>query len=123
MQDSQKFSFRARARSFRFAFRGINTLIREEHNARIHLAATIAVVIAAALFRIAPMEWVAVIICLASVWALESVNSAVEALADKVSPEYSPLIRKAKDTASAAVLIAAIASVVIAAIIFIPKIF
>lgn len=123
MQDSQKFSFRARARSFRFAFRGINTLIREEHNARIHLAATIAVVIAAALFRIAPMEWVAVIICIASVWALESVNSAVEALADKVSPEYSPLIRKAKDTASAAVLIAAIASVVIAAIIFIPKIF
>lgn len=123
MQDNQKFSFRARARSFRFAFRGINTLIREEHNARIHLAATIAVVIAAALFRIAPMEWVAVIICIASVWALESVNSAVEALADKVSPEYSPLIRKAKDTASAAVLIAAIASVVIAAIIFIPKIF
>ncbi len=123
MQDNQKFSFRARARSFRFAFRGINTLIREEHNARIHFAATIAVVIAAALFRIAPMEWVAVIICIASVWALESVNSAVEALADKVSPEYSPLIRKAKDTASAAVLIAAIASVVIAAIIFIPKIF
>lgn len=122
MQDNHKFSFRARARSFRFAFSGINTLIRDEHNARIHIVATIIVVIAAALFRIDPMEWVAIILCIASVWALEAVNSAVEALADKVSPEYSPLIRKAKDTAAAAVLIAAIASVAIAAIIFIPKI-
>lgn len=122
MQQPQRFSLRARARSFRYAFQGISTLIRSEHNARIHLVATILVIAAGFIFSITPMQWVAVVLCISAVFSLEAVNSAVEALADLVSPDYHPLVKKAKDVASAAVLIAAMASVVVAAIIFIPYI-
>ena len=113
------FSWRARARSFKYAFQGIATLLRDEHNARIHLAATALAVILGALLGISPTEWCIVIILIGAVFALEAVNTAIEAVCDKVSPDFQPLIKKAKDTAAAAVLFMAIAAVIIGAIIFI----
>lgn len=120
--ENSPFSFRARAKSFKYAFRGLKRLIIDEHNARIHCCATIAVVTAGVLFHISALEWVAVVICIVAVIAAEAFNSAIEALADKVTREQDPLIGKAKDIASAGVLILAIGSVVVASIIFIPKI-
>lgn len=118
--DNSQFSWRARARSFKYAAQGIRTLLRDEHNARIHLAATILVIVAGAVCGISTGQWCVIILLIAAVFALEAVNTAIEAIADRVSPEYSPLIKKAKDTAAAAVLIMAVAAVIIAAIIFIP---
>jgi diacylglycerol kinase (ATP) len=43
------------------------------------------------------------------VLAMELINTAVERAVDLVSPEHSPLARQAKDAASAAVALAAIA--------------
>jgi len=48
-------------------------------------------------------------------------NTAIEFLVDLVQPDHHPLAEKAKDIAAAAVLIAAIASVVIGVIVFLPK--
>jgi undecaprenol kinase/diacylglycerol kinase (ATP) len=56
------------------------------------------------------------------VFITELLNSAVESLADYINPEWNELIKKAKDYSAAAVLISAIISVIIGAIIFIPKI-
>jgi diacylglycerol kinase (ATP) len=55
------------------------------------------------------------------VLSAEAVNTAVEALADKLSPEPDPLIKRAKDVAAGAVLIVAIAALIIGIIIFLPK--
>lgn len=119
--DNTRFSFSARLRSFRYAARGIVALIRDEHNARIHLLAAMLAVAFSLWLRISPVEWCIIVILIGAVFALEAVNSAIEALADKISPDFSPLIKKAKDIAAAAVLFMAIAAVIIAAIIFIPK--
>jgi len=121
MQQKQagKFSWKARGRSFLYAFAGLRVLFGE-HNAWLHTVATVAVVTAGFLFHITSGEWLAVIVCIGAVFALEAVNTAIEAIADEVSPGYSPLIKKAKDVAAAAVLIMAIASVAVAAVIFIP---
>ena len=51
----------------------------------------------------------------------EGFNTAVECLADKVSPEYDPLIGRAKDIAAGAVLLFVIAAVAVGLIVFIPK--
>jgi diacylglycerol kinase len=66
------------------------------------------------------MEWVALVICIVLVLALEAVNTALEYLTDLVSPEYHPLAGKAKDVAAAAVLIAAIGAVWVGILIFMP---
>ncbi len=88
---------------------------------RIHLAAVIAVVTAGVLFRIERVEWLAVVICIAGVIGAECFNTAIERLADRVHPEMDPLIGQAKDCAAGAVLCFASGSVVVALVVFIPK--
>lgn len=118
---SHKFSIKSRIKSFRYALQGIVTLIRNEHNARIHLVVAIAVVIAGVRLHISASEWMAIIFAIGFVFSLEAVNSAIEYIADLVSPDYHPLIQKAKDVAAAAVLIAAISAAAVGLIIFVPK--
>lgn len=119
----EKFSVRARLRSFRYAFRGIGLLVRGEHNMWIHLAVALAVVIAGGLLELSRAEWIAVAFAIGFVFSAEAVNSAVERLADRITPERDPMIRDAKDLAAGAVLIAAIAAVVIGLVIFVPRIY
>ena len=108
-------------KSFNYAFRGFIWLFRYEHNARIHLAALVLVIIAGFIFHITSMEWIAVLLVSAFVFSAEAINSALEFLADEVSEEQRDKIGKAKDLAAAGVLIAAITAIVVGAIIFIPK--
>lgn len=115
------FTFRKRLRSFRYAFNGICLLITKEHNAWIHCFAAVCVVIAGFLLEISKMEWIACVIVIGAVLAAEAVNSAVEALADFVSPEYSDAIKRTKDLAAGAVLLMAMAAAVVGGIIFFPK--
>jgi len=118
----QGFSIKKRIRSFGYAINGLKILVKEEHNARIHLFVTLCVVLAGALLRISAIEWVAVVFAIGLVIALEAVNSSIENLADFVSPEKHHWIKKIKDLAAAAVLVGAIASVIVGLIVFVPKI-
>ena len=61
-------------------------------------------------------------ICIGAVMAAETTNTAIEAVVDLVSPEYHLLAKHAKDCAAGAALILAATSIVVAAIVFIPKI-
>ncbi|HRI61711.1 MAG TPA: diacylglycerol kinase family protein [Saprospiraceae bacterium] len=115
-------SLRKRADSFRYAFQGLADLLRSQPNARVHLAVAVAVAVAGLFFRISRMEWVAIVICIALVFALEAVNTALEYLTDLVSPDFHPLAGKVKDVSAAAVLVAAAGALTVGIIIFLPKI-
>ncbi len=110
------------ARSFRNAFRGIVVAIQQETHCKIHLLATIAVIVLGILLHIALNEWIVIFICIAMVWCLELINTAIENIVDMVSPERQERARNIKDIAAGAVLIASIISILVGAIIFIPKI-
>lgn len=112
---------KSRIRSFGYAFKGISILFKSTPNARIHALAVVVVVSAGVIWRLSISEWCAILLCIGSVLAAEAVNTAIESLADKISPEKDPLIGRAKDLAAGAVLILAITSVAVALIIFIPK--
>ena len=118
----EKFSLKKRLISFKYAINGIKILFREEPNAKIHLFATICVLIAGFAFRISGGEWMAVIFCIGLVIALEAINSAIENMADFVSPEKHETIKKVKDLAAGAVLIGAVAAAIVGVIVFLPKI-
>ncbi|MDE5586669.1 MAG: diacylglycerol kinase family protein, partial [Muribaculaceae bacterium] len=92
------------------------------HNSRIHVFAMACVIMFGFLLHITPVEWCVVAICCGAVLMAEAMNSAVEALADLVSPEFHPLVKKAKDVGAAGVLMMAIAAAVAGLIIFLPKI-
>jgi len=112
-----------RSVGFRYAFNGLKTVIKEEHNARIHLFTACCVLIAGAIFRISTGEWIAVVFCIGLVFALELINSAIENIADFITIERNETIKKVKDLSAGAVLVSAIASAIIGLIIFLPKIF
>lgn len=116
------FTLRKRLRSFGYAFHGIRLLITQEANAWIHCFAAVCVVVSGFFFGISMSEWIAVIFAIGMVLAAEAVNSAIEALADRVTQEYDEAIKRTKDLASGAVLILAIAAAIIGCIVFIPKI-
>lgn len=119
----EKFSIKKRVKSFGYAFNGIRTLLNDEHNSRIHLVAMIAVVILGFVFGITATEWCVVALCCGGVLMAEAMNSAIEAIADLVSPEFHPLIKKAKDVGAAGVLMMAIAAATAGLIIFLPYLF
>jgi len=116
------FSIKQRIRSFRYAFNGLKVLLQEEHNAWIHLAVTALVIIAGFILKISATEWLAIILVIALVVALELINTALENLCDFVHPDKHDGIKKIKDLSAAAVLIAAIAAATIGLIVFVPKI-
>ncbi|MDR1678479.1 MAG: diacylglycerol kinase family protein [Prevotellaceae bacterium] len=122
MKTKQSFSIHKRLKSFTFAVNGLKILLREEHNAQIHLAITICVTIIGFLLQISLIEWIAVVLCIGLVFALELVNSAVENMCDFISPEKNEMIKKVKDLSAAAVLVAAACSVIVGLIVFLPKI-
>lgn len=114
------FSVMARLRSFRYAGRGLGHLIRREHNAWLHLAATVAVVALAAALRVNATDWRWIVVAIAMVLAGEALNTAIERLCDAVSPGPNHLIAVVKDVAAGAVLLLAIGAAVIGAITFTP---
>ena len=118
----QRFSMLKRLESFKYAFNGLRILIKEEHNARIHLFAAICVIIAGVLLKISVYEWIAVIFSIGLVFSTEIINSSIENIADFISPEKHETIKKIKDLSASAVLISAIAALIVGLIIFIPKI-
>lgn len=119
----ERFSLRKRIRSFGYAFEGMATLVRDEHNARIHVVALVCAIAMGIIFGISRTEWCLVALCIGGVLMAEAMNTAVEALADLVSPERHPLVKKAKDVASAGVLFMAIAAAVVGLLIFLPYLF
>ena len=118
----EKFSISKRLKSFTYAFNGFRILLKEEHNSRIHLFATLCVVVAGVVFHISPLEWVAVVFAIGIVFGSEIFNSSIEDLADVVCPERDERIKKVKDLSAAAVLVSASTAFVIGLIIFLPKI-
>lgn len=119
---NEKFSIKKRIKSFSYAFAGLKVLFREEHNSWIHAVAAALAVAMGFLFRISPMEWVAVVIVIGMVFAAEIINSSIERTADFVKAERDDRKRDIKDLGAAAVLVCAIAAAVVGIIIFIPKI-
>jgi diacylglycerol kinase len=118
-----KFNIGVRLKSFKNAFSGLSCLVKYEHNARIHIFILIIALLAGIFLRISFSDWIAIILATGLVFTSECFNTAVEYLSDAVSEDYNEKIKKAKDVASAGVMISAIISVIIGLIVFLPEIY
>lgn len=92
-------------------------------NLRIQLVCALVAISFGLYFSITGGEWLALLICVGGVLSAEMMNTAIERIADFVHPQKDERIGQLKDIAAGAVLIWAIASLVVALIIFLPKIF
>lgn len=106
-----------RIRSFGHAFAGIGYMVATQPHARLHLLAISLVVGAGWSLSIALSDWLIVTLACGLVLALEAVNTAMEHLCDVVCPAWSDDVRRTKDVAAGAVLIAAVAAAAVAVLV------
>jgi diacylglycerol kinase len=107
-------------KSFQYAFRGLGKIFREERNLQIELIIAIITIAAGFYFRLNPIEWCILLIANFSVLFAETLNSAVERLADMLRPRIHQYAKEVKDITAAAVMLASLFAIIVGLIIFIP---
>ena len=100
------------------ASKGIGHALKTERNMRAHLFVFVLALFASCLLEISKIEFLLILGISAITFALELTNTAIERLADKVSPVYDEQIGLVKDVMAGAVLVSSIFAVVIGLIIF-----
>jgi diacylglycerol kinase len=105
------------------AFRGMYVFCKTSRHLYVFVFSIIAVIFFGFYFKVSEFEWIALIFAIGFVLVSEIFNTAIEIDIDLTSPDYHPFARDTKDVAAAAVVLSIITAIVIAIIIFLPKIF
>lgn len=114
--------FKRLAMSFHYAFRGVIHLLNDQQNARIHATAAILVGIFAYIFDVSRVEAAILFMAIIMVFAIETLNTAIEKLSDVIEPKDNIKIAFIKDGMAGAVLLTATIAYVVAILIFLPHI-
>ena len=105
---------------FAAAFSGLRHAFRTQSSLRAHCGCGVLVGILGGVTGLSSVEWSVLLLAIGLVIGLELVNTSIEALVDRVSPEHSELARVAKDTAAGAVLVGALTAMAVGACVFAP---
>ena len=122
MKNPKDSFFRGRLRSFKFALKGMWLLITTEDSIKAQLIVAAIITAFGFYFNISNIEWMFQFFSIGLVLVAEALNTAVEKIADFVHPDYHKKIGFIKDVSAGSAGIAAIISLIIAGIIYIPKI-
>ena len=106
--------------SFKHAWHGIYHNLSTQPNFRIHLVAAALVTLAGVYFSIQPWEWIILAFTIILVLVTEMINTTIESMVDLITTEHRQQAKIAKDTSAGMVLVTAIASLIIALLIFVP---
>ncbi len=110
-----------RIKAFKYAFKGFWILITTEKVLLHKLIIAILMTIFGFIFQISATEWMFQIFAIGLILVAESLNTAIEKLADFIHPEHHIKIGTIKDISAGAAFFAAIFAVIIGLIIYIPK--
>jgi diacylglycerol kinase (ATP) len=113
--------FTGRLKSVGFAFKGAFKLITTEHSVMVQSSLAVIMIIAGFVFHISREEWIMQILAFGLVLGIESMNTAIEKIADFIHPEFHDRIGFIKDIAAGAVMFAALAAVAVGLLIYVPK--
>lgn len=108
-------------KSFYYAFQGLKTAILNEPNMRVHIVATALAISLGIVLEINNYEWLLLACVIFFVITLELLNTVLEAIVNLVSPDVEPYAKVAKDVSAACVLMAALLSLIVGGVLFIPK--
>lgn len=120
--EKKRFSINARIKSSTHAWRGLGILFKTTHNAWLQVFFGLLAIYLGFILNISITEWLFIIFAIGLVFITEALNTAFEIDINLTSPEYHPYAKDTKDIAAGAVLISVILSIIVALIIFLPKI-
>ena len=91
-------------RAFTYSASGLRAALRHEAAFRQELALGVPLIALASWLAPGRWQWLVMVGSVVLVWMVELLNSAIEALADAISVDRHPLLGRAKDLGSAAVM-------------------
>ncbi|KQC34040.1 diacylglycerol kinase [Nonlabens sp. YIK11] len=103
-----------------YAFNGAATLIKTEPSIQVQIFLSIIVTAMGFYFQITTTQWMFQCFAIGLVLTAEGINSAIEAVADFIHPDFHVKIGHIKDIAAGAVFFAAVIATIIGLIIYIP---
>jgi diacylglycerol kinase len=106
--------------SFGHAFRGWAHVLRTQKNAWIHSVIATLIFLMSFWLGISARDWAVIILTAAFVFSAEFINTSIEAVVDLATEEHHPLAKISKDVGAAAVLVAALASILVGLLILGP---
>lgn len=109
------------AHAIKNALNGIVWGLQTQPNYRIHIFLSLIVIIVGALLQISYTEWLLLIVAMVMGFVIETINTAIEQLGDAVDKNYNEYIKRAKDSSAGAMLLFSFGAIIIAGLIFIPK--
>jgi diacylglycerol kinase (ATP) len=113
---------KGRLRSIKYALKGMWLLLTTEDSIKTQFFLGLVSLAIGSYFDISATEWMFQLIVIALVLVAEACNTAVEKMADFVHPEFHKKIGFIKDIAAGAPSFAAIFALIVAGIIYVPKI-
>lgn len=108
--------------SIKYALEGMVWAFKSQANYRIHFVLSIAALLASYFLQISYVEFLIILMLIFIGIMVEAVNTAIELTTDAIDKQWRTDIKLAKDVAAAAMLIFSFGALIIAGIIFIPKI-
>ena len=110
-----------RLKGLGYATKGAWLLVKNEASIKVQVAIAVFMTAAGFYFNISSNEWIFQTLTIALVLSTEGINTAIEEIADFIHPNHHPKIGRIKDLAAGAVFFAAIAALIVACIIYLPK--
>jgi len=110
-----------RLKAFNYAFRGFWSLISTEKSIKIQILIAVLMTAIGFFMKISAAEWMFQFVAIGLVLVAESLNTAIERMADFIHPDFHKKIGLIKDIAAGAVFFAAIIAIIIGLIIYVPK--
>ena len=104
----------------KYAIAGLLYMLRRERSIRNVLRGAAIMFPLAFWLQIGQVKIVLMFLCLALLWTVETMNAAIEAVVDLVSPEYHEMAKVAKDVAASATFIASVTSISTGLVFIIP---
>lgn len=105
-----------------YAIRGAIKLLKTEPSIQVQAVIAVVMTVMGFLFEITTTEWLFQIIAIGLIMSLEGINTAIEAIADFIHPEFHIKIGHIKDISAGAVFITAITASIVGLIIYVPYI-
>lgn len=122
MKNSNDGFIKGRLRSIKFAVKGMWLLLTTEDSIKAQTFIGLLSTLMGFYFSISTTEWMIQLLTIGLVLVAEALNTAVEKVADFIHPDYHKKIGFIKDIAAGAPAFAALIALIIASIIYVPKI-
>lgn len=107
--------------SFKNAINGIIWAFTTQPNFKIHFTLALLALVAGLVLQITFIEMTILVLTIVFGLGVEMVNTSIESMTDLITTEYKEEAKIAKDVAAGMMLVAAVGAVIVACLIFLPR--